>query len=65
MVAIFLFFFASKTKEWQCFGGKFPLPIVIVPFPHKMSKYIYLFIINVHTHAWAHTIDEIDKKNKK
>jgi hypothetical protein len=62
MVVIILFFFASKTKEWQCFGKIYPLPIVIVPFPHKMSKSIYFSLIDVHTHTWTHEIDEIENK---
>jgi hypothetical protein len=64
MVVIVFFFFASETKEWWCFGKKFPLPIVSVPFPHKMSKSIYFSLIDVHTHTWVHTIDEIENKIK-
>jgi hypothetical protein len=64
MVTIILFFFAFKTKECQCFGKFYPLQIVIVPFPHKMSKSIYFSLIDVHTHTWAHTIAELEKKKK-
>lgn len=65
MVVIVLIFLASKMKEWQCFKKKIPFPIVIVSFPHKMSKSIYFSLINVHTHTWAHTINEIEKKNRE
>jgi hypothetical protein len=62
MVVVFPFFSTSRPKEWQCFEKIYPPLVVIVPFPHKMSKLIFLVPINIHTHNEFFQLMKLKKK---
>ncbi len=61
MVVVVPLFSTSRSKEWQCFEKIYPPLVVIVPFPHKISKLIIFVPINIHIQQTL-SIDEVGKK---